>query len=124
VAPSSGVRDAAAAPAVRGAHAIWLSRRASLAAAEAAADGPRLPNAGRPEAFQRIAAKVWAAVDGAADLGLTTAERALLLSDADALAERAEAEVRRAGPRDLARSEEWLWIARTMRDVAEASRAE
>jgi hypothetical protein len=103
------------------AHAIWLLRRASVLEGISGGGG-ETPDSGRAALFHRIADAVWRAAAGSTAMRLTPQERAALNAEADALSTRAAAEIRRAGPRNLEGSEEWVLTARALREVAEAAR--
>jgi hypothetical protein len=110
-------------PPLQAAHAIWLMRRASvLTGLSGERDrGPFDPAVG--QMFNHIAAKVFRALESAAVVALDPEERSALEHDARWLSENAEAELRRTGPRDFERVEEWCRIARALRDVVAASAA-
>ena len=104
----------------RGAHTIWLMRRAAILEGTSAdaLDEPR--DFARAQLFYRVAAKVSDAVECSSVLTLTASERTILDSEAQSLTQRATLEVHRE-KRDLHRSEEWLRTARAMREILESS---
>jgi hypothetical protein len=107
--------------ALRASHAVWLQRRASMLAGNSPDAGGELPDPGRATQLNRIATKVVESVDRDRLLVLTPDEHALLVTEAHALGERVEEELRRPSDRNLSRAELWVMIARALREIVEAT---
>jgi hypothetical protein len=80
-----------------------------------------LPDQARANQLNRIATKVVAAVERDSLLVLTPDEQALLVTEAHALSQRAEEELRNPTDRNLSRAEEWLLIGRALREILGAT---
>ena len=107
--------------ALRSAHAIWLMRRARALEGLSADARDEAPDRCRASLLHGVADKVWRATEDATVVTLTPQERTTLVAEADRLIERATNEIRRAGPRNLERGEEWVRTARALREVAEGA---
>jgi len=108
---------------LRPAHVVWLMRRAAMLEGVSADARDEPPDLGRATLLHGVAGKVSRAVEDAAALNLTPAERTALAAEAARLTRRAADEIGRADARDLARGEEWVRTARALREVAAACRA-
>ena len=107
--------------ALRSSHAVWLEWRASMLSGTSATAAGEPPDPARASHLYRIATKLLAAVQRDGLLVLTPEESALLETEANALNERVAQEQRRPADRDLLRAEEWLMIARALREILEAT---
>jgi hypothetical protein len=108
--------------ALRSSHAVWLEWRASMLSGTSATAAGEPPDPARASQLYRIATKLIVAVQRDGLLVLTPEESALLAAEANALTERVAQEQRRpADHRDLLRAEEWLMIARALREILEAT---
>ena len=108
--------------ALRSSHAVWLEWRASMLSGMSATAAGEPPDPVRASQLYRIATKVILAVERDGLLVFTPEESTLLAAEANALTERVAQEQRRpADHRDLLRAEEWLMIARALREILEAT---
>jgi hypothetical protein len=107
--------------ALRSSHAVWLQRRASMLEANSPDASGEPPDPARATQLHEIATKVVEAVNHDRLLVLMPEEHALLVTEAHALGERAEEELRRPSDRNLSRAEVWVMIARALREVVEAT---
>ena len=107
--------------ALRSAHAVWLLRRAAILEGISGGGHDEAPDPERAAIFHRVAHSVCRATEDVTRLSLTAEERTALSQEADRLAEWAAGEIRRPGPRNLERGEEWVRTARAFREVVEAA---
>lgn len=102
----------------RPAQVIWLMRRAAILEGVSPGGFGASLDPTRAALFYRLADRLELALAAGRWFAPTAEERAVLLGDAQELAEAVERQLRRPPPRDLGPSEEALRIAQALREVA------
>ena len=101
-------------------HIVWLLRYAVQLQQEASKSRDELAVLRRAEAVRAIAARVESEIQGEERASFTRSELELLSIEEQLLTRRADAIVQRAdrSGADLRRGEEWLVLARALREVS------